>query len=138
MRNLHKYEELFPDEFDAELKRSPIIYCAFGPMEYHCAHSALGIDPVKGYEMCLRAAVISGGIVFPMIPIAPSGAGRSFWLNQREEFYDSLSLLFNKKIERGSKNMTQHGLQNSRPEKKRIFFGGNNLSGLNLYKGIKI
>jgi creatinine amidohydrolase/Fe(II)-dependent formamide hydrolase-like protein len=73
MRNLHKYEELFPDEFDAELKRSPIVYCAFGPMEYHCAHSALGMDPVKGYEMCLRAAEISGGIVFPVIPIAPAG-----------------------------------------------------------------
>jgi len=30
------------------------------------------MDPVKGYEMCLRAAEISGGIVFPMMPIAPS------------------------------------------------------------------
>jgi len=74
MRNMHKYEELFPDEFEAEIKKSPIIYCAFGPVEYHCAHSALGADPVKGYEMCLRAAAISGGIVFPMIPIAPSVA----------------------------------------------------------------
>jgi creatinine amidohydrolase/Fe(II)-dependent formamide hydrolase-like protein len=73
MRNLHKYEELFPDEFAAEFERSPIIYCAFGPMEYHCAHSALGMDPVKGYEICLRAAEISGGIVFPMMPIAPGG-----------------------------------------------------------------
>ena len=71
MRNLHKYEELFPDEFDAELKRSPIVYCAFGPVEYHGAHGALGMDPVKGYEMCLRAAAISGGIVFPgVIPIS--------------------------------------------------------------------
>lgn len=74
MRNLHKYEELFPDEFEAELKKSPIVYCAFGPMEYHCAHCVLGIDPVKGYEMCIRAAAISGGIVFPMVPFAPSVA----------------------------------------------------------------
>jgi len=73
MRNLHKYEELFPDEFDAELKRRPIIYCAFGPVEYHGVHGALGMDPVKGYEICLRAAEISGGIVFPMMPIAPGG-----------------------------------------------------------------
>jgi len=72
MRNLHKYEELFPDEFKAELERAPIVYCSFGPMEYHFAHAALGIDPVKGYEICLRAAEISGGIVFPMIPFAPS------------------------------------------------------------------
>ncbi len=73
MRNLHKYEELLPDEFAEELRHSPIIYCAFGPMEYHCSHAALGMDPVKGYEICLRAAEISGGIVFPMIPIAPTG-----------------------------------------------------------------
>lgn len=73
MRNLHKYEEIFPDEFDAELKRSPIVYCAFGPMEYHGVHGALGMDPVKGYDICLRAAEISGGIVFPMVPIAPAG-----------------------------------------------------------------
>ena len=84
MRNLHKYEELFPDEFKAELKRSPIIYCAFGPMEYHCAHAALGIDPIKGYEMCLRAAEISGGIVFPMMSIAPNVAAgpKGFIMNK--------------------------------------------------------
>ncbi|MDD5727473.1 MAG: creatininase family protein [Victivallales bacterium] len=72
MRNLHKYEELFPDEFAAELKRRPLVYCTFGPLEYHGPHGALGMDPVKGYEICLRAAEISGGIVFPIIPFAPS------------------------------------------------------------------
>jgi len=73
MRNMHKYEELFPDEFDAEIKKCPIIYCTFAPVEYHGVHGALGMDPVKGYDICLRAAAISGGIVFPIIPIAPSG-----------------------------------------------------------------
>jgi creatinine amidohydrolase/Fe(II)-dependent formamide hydrolase-like protein len=73
MRNLNKYEELFPDEFSKILKEKPIIYCTFGPMEYHGRHCALGIDPGKGYEICLRAADISGGIVFPIIPIAPNG-----------------------------------------------------------------
>jgi len=86
MRNMHKYDELFPDEFDAELKRSPIVYCAFGPMEYHCAHAALGMDPAKGYEMCLRAAEISGGIVFPMIPIAPNVE-----IAPDGKFYDTLA-----------------------------------------------
>jgi len=82
MRNLHKYEELFPDEFNAELKKSPIIYCSFGPVEYHCHHCALGVDLIKGHEMCLRAAAISGGIVFPMIPIAPAGGDH---LSNRDE-----------------------------------------------------
>jgi creatinine amidohydrolase/Fe(II)-dependent formamide hydrolase-like protein len=71
-RNMHKYEELFPDEFKAELQRSPIVYCSFSPVEYHGPHGTLGMDTIKGYEICLRAAEISGGIVFPMVPIAPS------------------------------------------------------------------
>ena len=72
MRNTHKYEELFPDEFKAELQRSPIIYCSFSPVEYHHQHGVLGMDLIKGYEICLRAAAISGGIVYPMLPVAPS------------------------------------------------------------------
>lgn len=74
MRNLHKYEELLPREFDAEKRRAPVIYIAMGPMEFHGVYNALGIDPVKAYDICLRAVEITGGIVFPMLPIAPGGA----------------------------------------------------------------
>ena len=72
-RNLHKYEELTPYEFDREKERASIIYAAAGPMEYHEECNALGIDPCKGYLWCLDAAEITGGIVFPLIPFAPSG-----------------------------------------------------------------
>ena len=72
-RNMHKYEELTPYEFDQEKKRASIIYAAAGPLEYHEECNALGIDPCKGYEWCLAAAQITGGIVFPMIPFAPGG-----------------------------------------------------------------
>ena len=73
-RNMHKFEELTPYEFDQEKNRASIIYIAAGPVEYHEECNALGIDPCKGYEWCLRAAEITGGIVFPMVPFAPSGA----------------------------------------------------------------
>lgn len=73
MRNMHKYEELFPDEFEAEVKRSPIVYLSFGPVEYHGLHGGLGMDLLKGYDICLRAAEISGGIVYPVVPVAPAG-----------------------------------------------------------------
>ena len=72
-RNMHKYEELTPYEFDREKERASIIYAAAGPVEYHEECNALGIDPCKGYQWCLDAAEITGGIVFPMIPFAPSG-----------------------------------------------------------------
>ncbi len=73
MRNMHKYEEIFPDEFEAEMKRSPIVYLSFAPVEYHGAHGGLGMDLLKGYDICLRAAEISGGIVYPVVPAVPAG-----------------------------------------------------------------
>jgi len=72
-RNLHKYEELTPNEFDREKERASIIYIAAGPMEFHEECNALGIDPLKGYQWCLAAAEITGGIVFPLVPFAPAG-----------------------------------------------------------------
>ena len=73
MRDLRKYEELFPEEFLAIQAKTPICYWACGPMEYHGLQNTLGIDPAKAYEICLRAASISGGIVFPLVPFAPGG-----------------------------------------------------------------
>ena len=73
MRNMHKYEELFPEEFEAEKQKSPIVYCVLAPVEYHGRCNALGLDVTKGYEIALRCAEITGGIVFPIIPIATVG-----------------------------------------------------------------
>ena len=76
MRALRKYEELLPEEFEEAMRQNSIMYCAFGPMEYHGLYNALGIDPCKAYEICLRAAAISGGVVFPLVPIGPGGSMR--------------------------------------------------------------
>ena len=82
MRNLHKYEELLPEEFDAERNRAPVVYLALGPMEYHGVYNALGIDPVKAYDICLRAAELTGGIVFPLLPIGPGGGMSRAYLRE--------------------------------------------------------
>ena len=72
-RNMHKYEELTPYEFDREKERASIVYVGAGPLEYHEECNILGLDTNKGYDWCLAAAEITGGIVFPMLPIAPAG-----------------------------------------------------------------
>lgn len=72
-RNMHKYEDLTPYEFDREKERASIIYVGAGPLEYHEECNILGLDTNKGYDWCLAAAEITGGIVFPMLPIAPAG-----------------------------------------------------------------
>ena len=73
-RNMHKYEELTPYEFDREKERASIVYVGAGPLEYHEECNILGLDTNKGYDWCLEAAEVTGGIVFPMLPIAPAGA----------------------------------------------------------------
>lgn len=72
-RNMHRYEDLTPYEFDREKERASIVYVGAGPLEYHEECNILGLDTNKGYDWCLRAAEITGGIVFPMLPIAPAG-----------------------------------------------------------------
>jgi len=81
-RNMHKWEELRPEEFYEEFERAPIAWWACGPMEDHGLQNALGLDPGKAYEICLRAAMIAGGIVFPLVPFAPAGTAPSL---SREE-----------------------------------------------------
>ena len=45
-------------------------------MEYHEEANAMGLDLLKGYQWCLDAAEITGGIVFPPLPVSPNW----FWL----------------------------------------------------------
>lgn len=72
MRHPHKWEDLLPEEFYAELERRPLVYWACGAMEEHGLHNALGVDPYMGYEICQRAVAMSGGILFPLVPFAPA------------------------------------------------------------------
>lgn len=73
MRHPRKWEEMLPEEFYDEFERAPIAYWACGAMEEHGLQNALGTDPYTGYEICLRAVDISGGILFPPVPFAPAG-----------------------------------------------------------------
>lgn len=72
MRKMHQWEDLLPEEFFAEMERAPIAYWSCAAMEEHGLHMALGNDWIQMYEVCLRAAEITGGIVFPPVPFAPA------------------------------------------------------------------
>ncbi len=73
MKNMHRWEELLPEEFYEEFERTPLAYWACGAMEEHGLHNPLGTDYLPCDEMCLRAAEVTGGIVFPPLPLAPAG-----------------------------------------------------------------
>ena len=67
-----RWEDLLPEEFYAEFDRAPLAYMAAAAPEEHGLHNPLGMDMWPPYEVCLRAAKITGGIVFPLIPFAPA------------------------------------------------------------------
>ncbi len=68
----HRWEDLLPEEFYEEFERAPLAYVAAAAPEEHGLHNPLGVDLWPPYEICLRAAEITGGIVFPLIPFAPA------------------------------------------------------------------
>jgi creatinine amidohydrolase/Fe(II)-dependent formamide hydrolase-like protein len=68
----HRWEDLRPEQFYAEFERAPLAYLAAAAPEEHGLHNPLGTDLWPPYEVCLRAAEITGGIIFPLIPFAPA------------------------------------------------------------------
>jgi creatinine amidohydrolase len=60
-----KYEEMLPYEFEDALQRFPVAYAAFGSLEWHGRHLALGTDSLKAYGILIKTAEKYGGIVVP-------------------------------------------------------------------------
>jgi creatinine amidohydrolase len=62
-----KYEELRPDQVDAILAETGVAYIAWGSLEWHGRQNAIGLDALKAYELCLRCAQETGGVVLPPV-----------------------------------------------------------------------
>lgn len=60
-----RYEEMLPHEMAAAVSKFPVAYCAFGSLEWHGRHLALGNDTLKAYHLLLLAAERYGGVVVP-------------------------------------------------------------------------
>jgi len=60
-----RYEYLHPDELKEILSQRPVAYIPLGSLEWHGSHLPLGNDAIKAFEICLRAAARTGGVVFP-------------------------------------------------------------------------
>ncbi len=61
-----KWEEMFPDEMQQAVEQHPLLYLPYGMCEPHGHHAALGLDGIKAYEICVRAAEEGGGVVAPL------------------------------------------------------------------------
>jgi len=68
-----KYEEMRLDDFEAALKKAPIVYVPCGLLEWHSSHLPLGIDGLKIEELACRIAAKYGGIVMPPVYVGAPG-----------------------------------------------------------------
>jgi len=73
IRNSEKvlYEELTPVEFRERLKDAPIAYLPMGTLEWHGEHLPIGSDGIQSLEFFKLLAERAGGIVLPMLFLAP-------------------------------------------------------------------
>jgi creatinine amidohydrolase len=60
-----RLEELRPLQLQKARDRAPVAYVPLGTIEWHERHLPLGNDALKAQGICLRAAQLTGGIVFP-------------------------------------------------------------------------
>ncbi len=62
-----KYEEMRPSQIEAVLAETATAYIAWGSLEWHGRQGPIGVDTLKAYELCLRCAEQTGGVVLPPI-----------------------------------------------------------------------
>ncbi|MES2666507.1 MAG: creatininase family protein [Pseudomonadota bacterium] len=58
-------ELLRPGQIDAEMARCPRVWLPLGTIEYHSHHLPVGLDGLQAHGLCLDAAEIAGGLVYP-------------------------------------------------------------------------
>ena len=58
-------ELLRPAQIDEEMARCPRIWLPLGTIEYHSYHLPVGLDGLQAQGICLDAAELAGGLVYP-------------------------------------------------------------------------
>lgn len=88
------YEELRPSEFLSRLNQAPIAYLPLGTLEWHGPHLPLGSDGLQSRALFCDMARRIGGIVMPMLFVAPDKTmeyegktyiGMDFWSRPARE-----------------------------------------------------
>jgi creatinine amidohydrolase len=58
-------ELLRPGQIVSEMARCPRVWLPLGTIEYHSHHLPVGLDGLQAHGLCLDAAEIAGGLVYP-------------------------------------------------------------------------
>ncbi|MDC7235871.1 MAG: creatininase family protein [Spirochaetales bacterium] len=85
-----RLEFLKPDEFEEALQACPTLFLLIGVVEWHGLHNVLGLDALKAFKICERAALKGGGLVHPPHYGAVGGAEEQpTFIFDREEASES-------------------------------------------------
>lgn len=65
MLQLRQLELPRPGQIAAAMAIFPRIWLALGTIEYHSHHLLVGLDGLQAHGLCLDAAEMAGGLVYP-------------------------------------------------------------------------
>lgn len=71
-------ERLRPGQIAAALAERSLIYLPLGTVEWHCHHLPVGLDALTAHGLCLRAADLTGGLVWPALYHGTGGGHGDF------------------------------------------------------------
>ncbi|RFA11363.1 creatinase [Subtercola boreus] len=60
-------ERLSPAELDVAIAAAPLAYLPLGTLEFHGPHLPIGLDAMNAKALCEAAALLTGGIVLPVV-----------------------------------------------------------------------
>ena len=66
-------ELLRPHEIRDRLAERSVVYLPLGTIEWHCEHLPVGLDALTAHGVCLRAAALDGGVVYPPLHYGTGG-----------------------------------------------------------------
>ncbi|MBN8630132.1 MAG: creatininase family protein [Rhodobacterales bacterium] len=66
-------ERLRPHQIRDALAETSLIYLPLGTIEWHCHHLPVGLDGLTAHGLCLRAAEVTGGLVWPTLYYGTGG-----------------------------------------------------------------
>jgi creatinine amidohydrolase len=93
-------EMLRPSQIRAALAECSLIYLPLGTIEWHCEHLPVGLDGLTAHGLCLRAAEISQGLVWPTLYYGTGGDHGSYPWTVMMENADELEAVLHKTLSR--------------------------------------
>lgn len=70
--------DLLPHQIEAALARRSLVFLPLGTVEWHCHHLPVGLDGLTAEGLCLRAAAVTGGLVWPTLWYGTGGDHGAF------------------------------------------------------------